>query len=426
MQAVRDYKKVLVQLENLEINMGEQCREEFTGMYWRRSALLELADLMTEKDLTSDLGGPGIPYRDYRSYAERVFFPGHRECPLRKGLDVPEKLENLSNENELFGITNLVEHPAQMSPPVRISNLMRVLGTEAVQDPTKVEAHVRAQMAKRQKAHEEANAARKLTTEQRKEKKAKKLKEDLSHGVHIAVYSAHAPRLYPDGWQPSEMLSLKVCNGNTETNNSGRHCKKSKRKTKNHDRDFTSERSEPQSPSNNELSQIFSHPLPVTPLETPPPLPRTPPPLLQTPPPPDFTPPPAVQLGSDDEEQEDPTDYCRGGYYPVKIGDFFNGRYHVVRKLGWGHFSTVWLCWDVHRKRFVALKVVKSAPHYTETALDEIKLLKCVRDSDPTDPKRETIVQLIDDFKISGVNGVRILAGCSASDLANRTAKRDV
>lgn len=29
-------------------------------------------------------------------------------------------------------------------------------------------------------------------------------------------------------------------------------------------------------------------------------------------------------------------------------------------------------------KQFVALKVVKSASHYTETALDEIKLLKCV------------------------------------------------
>uniref|UniRef100_A0A672YFI1 U4/U6 small nuclear ribonucleoprotein Prp3 n=1 Tax=Sphaeramia orbicularis TaxID=375764 RepID=A0A672YFI1_9TELE len=137
---------------------------------------------------------------------------------------------------ELFGVTNLVEHPAQISPPVdtdkpvtlgvyltkkeqkklrrqtrregqkevqekvrlglmpppepkvRISNLMRVLGTEAVQDPTKVEAHVRAQMAKRQKAHEEANAARKLTAEQRKEKKVKKLKEDLTNGVHISVY----------------------------------------------------------------------------------------------------------------------------------------------------------------------------------------------------------------------------------------------
>ncbi|KAG5830652.1 hypothetical protein ANANG_G00312930 [Anguilla anguilla] len=52
-------------------------------------------------------------------------------------------------------------------------------------------------------------------------------------------------------------------------------------------------------------------------------------------------------LGSDDEEQEDPADYCKGGYHPVKIGDLFNGRYHVIRKLGWGHFSTVWLCWDI-------------------------------------------------------------------------------
>ncbi|XP_041713020.1 SRSF protein kinase 3 isoform X2 [Coregonus clupeaformis] len=135
---------------------------------------------------------------------------------------------------------------------------------------------------------------------------------------------------------------------------------------------------------------------------------QTTPPQALSPPPPDFTPPPTELLGSDDEEQEDPSDYCKGGYYPVKIGDLFNGRYHVVRKLGWGHFSTVWLCWDLQRKRFVALKVVKSALHYTETALDEIKLLRCVRDSDPTDPKRETIVQLIDDFKISGVNGVHV------------------
>ena len=67
-------------------------------------------------------------------------------------------------------------------------------------------------------------------------------------------------------------------------------------------------------------------------------------------------------LGSDDDEQEDPKDYVKGkpfirlinyfthlsslsgGYHPVKIGDLFHNRYHVVRKLGWGHFSTVWLC----------------------------------------------------------------------------------
>ncbi|KAJ8258300.1 hypothetical protein COCON_G00173120 [Conger conger] len=113
-------------------------------------------------------------------------------------------------------------------------------------------------------------------------------------------------------------------------------------------------------------------------------------------------------LGSDDEEQEDPNDYCKGGYHHVKTGDLFNGRYHVIRKLGWGHFSTVWLAWDIQGKRFVAMKVVKSAEHYTETALDEIKLLRSVRNTDPGDPSREKVVQLLDDFKISGVNGTHV------------------
>uniref|UniRef100_A0A3B4A699 non-specific serine/threonine protein kinase n=1 Tax=Periophthalmus magnuspinnatus TaxID=409849 RepID=A0A3B4A699_9GOBI len=113
-------------------------------------------------------------------------------------------------------------------------------------------------------------------------------------------------------------------------------------------------------------------------------------------------------LGSDDEEQEDPNDYCRGGYHNVKIGDLYNQKYHVIRKLGWGHFSTVWLAWDIQEKRFVAMKVVKSAEHYTETAMDEIKLLKTVRNTDPSDPNRERVVQLLDDFKISGVNGTHV------------------
>ncbi|XP_038954749.1 SRSF protein kinase 1 isoform X1 [Rattus norvegicus] len=54
------------------------------------------------------------------------------------------------------------------------------------------------------------------------------------------------------------------------------------------------------------------------------------------------------------------------------------------------------------------MKVVKSAEHYTETALDEIRLLKSVRNSDPNDPNGEMVVQLLDDFKISGVNGTHI------------------
>ena len=113
-------------------------------------------------------------------------------------------------------------------------------------------------------------------------------------------------------------------------------------------------------------------------------------------------------LGSDNEEQENPKDYCQGGYHAVKIGDLFNQRYHVLRKLGWGHFSTVWLSWDLKCLRFVALKIVKSAKHYTEAALDEIKLLQCARDSDQTDDNRFKTVQLLDDFKISGPNGIHV------------------
>ncbi|KAI9519700.1 hypothetical protein NQZ68_025838, partial [Dissostichus eleginoides] len=150
------------------------------------------------------------------------------------------------------------------------------------------------------------------------------------------------------------------------------------------------------------------HRRPETQQKTPPTAPPPPPP---PPPPPEPAGPPEPEeeiLGSDDEEQEDPADYCKGGYHPVKIGDLFNGRYHVIRKLGWGHFSTVWLCWDIQVKNFVAMKVVKSAQHYTETALDEIKLLRCVRESDPADPNKDMVVQLIDDFKISGVNGIHV------------------
>jgi U4/U6 small nuclear ribonucleoprotein PRP3 len=43
-------------------------------------------------------------------------------------------------------------------------------------------------MAKRQKAREKANAARRLTAEQRRGKKVPKLKENTTLGVNVAVY----------------------------------------------------------------------------------------------------------------------------------------------------------------------------------------------------------------------------------------------
>ncbi|XP_061549767.1 plexin-B3 isoform X1 [Phycodurus eques] len=96
-QALRDYKKVLLQLETLEINVGDQCRKEFT-------------DLMTEMmDLSSDVGGPGLPMLDYRTYAERVFFPGHQAAPLSRHLDLPDSRRH-TVEQGLQQLNNLLNN----------------------------------------------------------------------------------------------------------------------------------------------------------------------------------------------------------------------------------------------------------------------------------------------------------------------------
>ncbi|XP_047967320.1 SRSF protein kinase 1-like isoform X2 [Salvia hispanica] len=106
-------------------------------------------------------------------------------------------------------------------------------------------------------------------------------------------------------------------------------------------------------------------------------------------------------------EDEGTEDYRRGGYHAVRIGDTFkHGRYVVQSKLGWGHFSTVWLAWDIQKSIYVALKVQKSAQHYTEAAMDEITILKEIAEGDPEDKK--CVVKLLDHFKHSGPNGQHV------------------
>ncbi|CAF0703588.1 unnamed protein product [Brachionus calyciflorus] len=102
----------------------------------------------------------------------------------RKKLRRQNRTELLKEEQEKIRL-GLIPPP---EPKVKISNLMRVLGTEAVQDPTKVEEYVRNQMAKRQKLHEEQNASRKLTDAEKAAKKKRKLMENTSLQVNVSVY----------------------------------------------------------------------------------------------------------------------------------------------------------------------------------------------------------------------------------------------
>lgn len=44
--------------------------------------------------------------------------------------------------------------------------------------------------------------------------------------------------------------------------------------------------------------------------------------------------------------------YRLGGFHPVYIGDVYNERYEILRKIGYGQYSTVWLVKDLTLEYF--------------------------------------------------------------------------
>ncbi|XP_062860148.1 plexin-B2b [Trichomycterus rosablanca] len=81
-QAEREYEKVKHQLENLEESVRDRCKKEFT-------------DLMMEmEDHTNDISEGRIPFLDYKTYTDRVFFlpskDGANDVMITGKLDIPE------------------------------------------------------------------------------------------------------------------------------------------------------------------------------------------------------------------------------------------------------------------------------------------------------------------------------------------------
>lgn len=90
-----------------------------------------------------------------------------------------------------------------------------------------------------------------------------------------------------------------------------------------------------------------------------------------------------------------------------KLGKHHN--YKIIRKLGWGQFSTVWLAYNSIDSQHYALKIVKSAPRYTEAALDEIKILEKINTTDPSHPGFKHLVTLHEWFYHTGPNGQHVV-----------------
>ncbi|KAF5234764.1 hypothetical protein FANTH_11953 [Fusarium anthophilum] len=94
--------------------------------------------------------------------------------------------------------------------------------------------------------------------------------------------------------------------------------------------------------------------------------------------------------------------YYPGGLHPVELGDVFNdGQYKVIRKIGEGSFSTVWLAHDLKNSRYVALKILVSDKAEES---QEVQILHHLTKIAPVESAQH-VTQLLDEFEHEGPNG---------------------
>ncbi|KAF8808463.1 kinase-like protein [Phlegmacium glaucopus] len=105
---------------------------------------------------------------------------------------------------------------------------------------------------------------------------------------------------------------------------------------------------------------------------------------------------------------EPPNRYEAGGYHPVNVGEVFNQRYKIVRKLGWGFYSTVWLVQDTRNQGLAAMKILIGDLSVEKETWDELGILRTLRDRNPQSLGYRRICQLDESFVHKGPNGDHI------------------
>ncbi|CAM1509607.1 Fc.00g033460.m01.CDS01 [Cosmosporella sp. VM-42] len=95
--------------------------------------------------------------------------------------------------------------------------------------------------------------------------------------------------------------------------------------------------------------------------------------------------------------------YRPGGYHPVHIGDVLHDRYEVIHKLGYGGYSTTWLCRDKHSNSYVAVKVGTAYSNPREAEI--VAFLHNEASPLLGHPGRRMIPSVQDRFILPGPNG---------------------
>nr|POE71817.1 serine/threonine-protein kinase srpk [Quercus suber] len=108
-------------------------------------------------------------------------------------------------------------------------------------------------------------------------------------------------------------------------------------------------------------------------------------------------------------EEETVRGYKAKDYYPVRIGQVFQGQYKTIGKLGYGSASTVWLCRDLMTQdNFVTLKVyINSSKEHRE-----LSICRHISSVSSEHPGREHVRKLLNSFEIEGPHGKHICLVC--------------
>ena len=100
---------------------------------------------------------------------------------------------------------------------------------------------------------------------------------------------------------------------------------------------------------------------------------------------------------------EDASEYRKGGFHPVHIGDILNGRFEVVHKLGSGGYGIAWLCLDKTLNKWRAVKVM--AADHSMKGKDQL-VLQHLRSKASVETLLENhIAAPVEEFWVTGPNG---------------------
>ncbi|KAL2839190.1 kinase-like domain-containing protein [Aspergillus pseudoustus] len=104
-------------------------------------------------------------------------------------------------------------------------------------------------------------------------------------------------------------------------------------------------------------------------------------------------------------EEETLPHYNPAHYYPVKIGDLYHTRYEVAGKLGYGAYSTSWLCRDLQVNDYTVLKVSAFLPDYSTATDRELRVYEHLAKVDSSHPGQSLIRELYDSCDLQGPGG---------------------